>query len=108
MKSSDQRKLKGYLRKWKSGKLFVYSCFFVDLLQTTAALSQTSKAEDVDAVSFFCMSTVKKQLDSLQNKQVHNLQTVKHYLAQVENEEYQGVKISGFAIEHSRRCEYLH
>lgn len=32
VKSSDQSKLKGYLRKWKSGKLFVYSCFFVDLL----------------------------------------------------------------------------
>ena len=103
MKSSDQSKLKGYLRKWKSGKLFVYCCFFVDLLQPAAVLSQTFQAEDVDAVTVSsAMSTVRKQLDSLQDKQVHKLQTVKHYLDKVENEEYQGVKISGFAnaIEH--------
>ena len=39
VKPTDQAKLKGYLRKWKSGKLFVYSCFFVDLLQPAAVLS---------------------------------------------------------------------
>ena len=103
VKSSDQSKLKGYLRKWKSGKLFVYCCFFVDLLQPAAVLSQTFQAEDVDAVTVSsAMSTVRKQLDSLRDKQVHKLQTVKHYLDKVENEEYQGVKISGFAnaIEH--------
>lgn len=103
VKSSDQSKLKGYLRKWKSGKLFVYSCFFVDLLQPAAVLSQTFQSEDVDAVTVSsAMSAVKKQLHSLQHKQVHKLQTVKHYLDKVENEEYQGVKLSGFAnaIEH--------
>lgn len=94
VKSSDQSKLKGFLRKWKSGKLFDYSCFFVDLLQPAAVLSQMFQAEDVDAVA---MSTVRKQLDSLQEKEVHKLQTVKHSLDKVENEEDQGVKISGFA-----------
>ncbi|XP_074626738.1 zinc finger protein 862-like [Acropora palmata] len=41
VKSSDQAKSKGYLKEWKSAKLFVYSCFFVDLLQPAAVLSQT-------------------------------------------------------------------
>ena len=68
-----------------------------------AVLSQTFQAEDVDAVTVSsAMSTVRKQLDSLQEKQVHKLQTVKHYLDKVENEGHQDIKISGFAnaIEH--------
>lgn len=98
MKSSDQSKLKGYLPKWKSGKPFVYSCFFVDLLQPAVVLSQTFQAEDVETVTISsAMSTVRKQLDSLREKQVHKLQTVKHYIDKVENEEYQSIKISGFA-----------
>ena len=69
----------------------------MDLLQPAAVLSQMFQAEDALA-----MSTVRKQLDSLQEKQVHKLQTVKHSLDKVENEEDQGVKISAFAnaIEH--------
>jgi len=81
----------------------VYSCFFVDLLQPAAVLSQAFQAEDVDAVTVSTgMSTVKKQLESLQRKDVHKLQTVRHYLDKVENEEYQGVKLSGLtdAIAH--------
>ena len=31
-KEIDDCLLKGYLKKWKSGKLFIFSCFFVDLL----------------------------------------------------------------------------
>ena len=93
MKSSDQAKLKGYLRKWKSG-IFVYACFFVDLLQPASFLSQAFQAEDVDAITVsFAMSIMKKQLDSLGHKEVHKLQTVRHYLDKVENEEYQGVEL---------------
>ena len=93
VKSSDQAKLKGYLRKWKSGKLFVYACFFVDLLQPASVLSQAFQAEDVDAITVsFARSIMKKQLDSLEHKEVHKLQTVRHYLDKVENE-YQGVEL---------------
>ena len=48
------------------------------------------------------MFTVKKQLDSLRHKEVYKLQTVRHYLDKVENEEYQGVQLPGFtdAIAH--------
>ena len=97
LKSSDQAKLKGYLRKWKSGKLFVYACFFLDLLQPAAVLSQAFQAEDVDAVTVsFAMSTMKKELDSLRHKEVHKLQMVRHYLDRVENEEYQGEELLPF------------
>ena len=81
----------------------MYSCFFFDLLQPAAVLSQAFQAEDVDAVTVStAMSTVKKQLESLQRKDVHKLQTVRHYLDKVENEEYRGVKLSGLtdAIPH--------
>ena len=61
VKSSDQAKLKGYLRKWNTCKLIVYVCFFVDLLQPAAILSQAFQAEDIDAGTVsFAMSTVKK------------------------------------------------
>ena len=52
VKPTDQAKLKGFLRKCKSGKLFVYSCFFVDLLQPAAVLCQVFQIHDVDVVSF--------------------------------------------------------
>ena len=75
----------------------MYSCFIVNLLQPAAVLSQAFQADDVDAVTVStAFSTVKKHLDSLQHKEVHRLQTVRHYLDKVENEEYQGVKLSGF------------
>ena len=81
--------MKGYLRKWKSGKLLVYVCFFVDLLQPAAFLLHVFQAEDVNAVTVsFTMSTVMKQLDSLRDKEVHKLQMVRHYLYKVENKEY--------------------
>ena len=61
--------MKGYLRKWKSGKLFVYSCFFVDLLQPAAVLSQAFQVEDVDAVTVsLVISKAKKQLNTVQKK----------------------------------------
>ena len=92
VKSSDWTKLKGYLRKWKSGKLLVYVCFFVDLLHPAAFLLHVFQPEDVNAVTVsFTTSTVMKQLESLRDK-VHKLQIVRHYLYKVENEEYQGVR----------------
>ena len=99
VKSSDQAKLKGYLKEWKSAKLFVYSCFFVDLLQPAAVLSQAFQGEDVDAVTVAsALSKVKKQLNSLQDREACTLQTVRHYLGTVEaNDEYQGVRLSNIS-----------
>ncbi len=33
VKTADKAKLSGYLRKWKTAKMFVCSCSFIDLLQ---------------------------------------------------------------------------
>ena len=99
VKSSDQAKMKGYLKEWKSAKLFVYSCFFVDLLQPAAVLSQAFQGEDVDVVAVAsALSKVKKQLNSLQGREACTLQTVRHYLGKVEaNDEYQGVRLSNLS-----------
>ena len=69
IKPTDQAKLKGYLRKWKSDKLFVYLRFFVNQLQPTAVLCQAFQVEDVDAV------TVSLKLNNVQKKEVDKLQT---------------------------------
>ena len=99
VKSSDQAKLKGYIKQWKSSKLFVYLCFFVDLLQPAAVLSQAFQGEDVDAVTVASgLCKVKKQLNSLQDREADKLQTVRHYLGNVEaNDEYQGVRLSNIS-----------
>lgn len=97
VKKTDQTKLKGYLRKWKTGKMFVYSCFFIDLLQSSASLSAAFQDLDVDAVSASqAMTKAKKQLDSLVKNEPQNLRIVKYYLGKVEDATYQGVKLSGF------------
>ena len=97
VKQKDQAKLRGYLRKWKTGKMFVYSCFFIDLLQSSASLSAAFQDLDVDAVSASqAMSKAKKQLDSLMKNEVQNLRIVKYYLGKVEDATYQGVELSGF------------
>ena len=94
VKPTDQAKLKGYLRKWKSGKLFVYSCFFVDLLQPAAVLSQVFQVEDVDAVTVsLAISKAKKQLNNVQKKEVDKLQTLRHYLDKIDDDKYQGVEL---------------
>lgn len=97
VKSADQAKFKGYVKKWKSGKLFVYCCFFIDLLQPAATLSLAFQSDDVDVVAVSsAINTAKKQLDHIQEKEVHQLKTLKHYMDKVEKEEYQGVKLLGF------------
>ena len=75
IKPTDQAKLKGYLRKWKSDKLFVYLCFFVN--QPTVVLCQAFQVEDVDAVTVsLAISKAKKQLNNVQQKEVDKLQTL--------------------------------
>lgn len=96
VKKTDQAKLKGYLRNWKTGKMFIYSCFFIDLLQSSASLSAAFQDLDVDAVSASqAMTKAKKQLDSLMKNDPQNLRIVKYYLGKVEDATYQGVKLSG-------------
>ena len=89
VKPTNQAKLKGFLRKWKSGKLFVYSCFFVDLLQPAAVLCQAFKVDDLDVVTVsLAISKAKKQL-----KNVQKLQTLRHYLDKIDNDKYQGEEL---------------
>lgn len=44
--AADSAKLNGYLRKWKTTTMFIYSCFFVDLLQPSARLSAAFRKTD--------------------------------------------------------------
>ena len=78
----------------ESAKLFVYSCFFVDLLQPAAVRSQAFQVENVDAVTVsLAISKVKKQLSNVQKKDVGKLQTLRHYLDKIDNDKYQGVEL---------------
>ena len=97
VKSKDQQKLESYLKKWKNGKLFIYSCFFINLLQPAANLSKVFQGEDVDAISVSCaLLKVKKLLNNVQSKSVDQLQTVKYYLNKVQDGVYQDVVLPRF------------
>ena len=41
------------------------------------------------------MMKAKKQLDSLMKSEPHNVRIAKYYLGKIEDETYQGVKLSG-------------
>ena len=97
VKADDRAKLKGYLKKWKSGKLFFFSCFFVDLLETAACLSaafQETKFDDAVTVSL-AMAKAKKHLLTLKEREVEKLKTVRYYLAKVNGGCFQGVQLPG-------------
>ena len=94
--SADQAKWTGYLKKWKTGKLFLFSCFFIDLLQPAAFISYAFQENNVDAVSVtLALLKTKKSLNTLRTKEAANLPTVKFYFQKVQEEEYQGTKLSG-------------
>ena len=95
-KADDQAKLKGYLKKWKSGKLFIFSCFFFDLLETAASLSTAFLETKVDAVTVsLAMAKAKKHLLALKEREVEKLKTVRYYLAKVNSGCFQGVQLPG-------------
>ena len=96
MKAEDRANLQGYLRKWKSEKLFVYSCFFIDLLEAAACLSAAFQEKNVNAVTVsIAMAKAKKHLFALKEKEADKLTTVKYYLALVNDGYYQGVQLPG-------------
>ena len=78
MKADDQAKLKGYLRKWKSGKLSIFSWFFVYLSETAACLSAAFQETKVDAVTVsLAIAKAKKHLLTLKEREVEKLKTVR-------------------------------
>ena len=96
VKDDDRAKLKGYLKKCKSGKLFIFSCFFVDLLETAACLSAAFQETKVDAVTVsLTMAKAKKHLLTLKEREVEKLKTVRYYLTKVNGGCFQGVQLPG-------------
>ena len=52
------------------------------------------QVEDVDAVTVsLAISKAKKQLNSVQKKEVDKLQTLRHHLDKIDNDKYQGVEL---------------
>jgi hypothetical protein len=73
--SADQAKLRGYLKKWKTEKLFLFSCFFIDLLQPAAFLSYAFQENNVDAVSVtLALLKTKKSLNTFALKKLPTCQ----------------------------------
>jgi len=97
VKAADRAKLNGYLRKWKTSKMFVYSCFFVYLLQPSATLSAAFHGTHIDAVAASAaMAKAKRYLTLLMEKEPEKMVTMKHYLTKVKKDTYQGIQLNSF------------
>jgi len=58
--------------------MFVYSCFFVNLLQPSATLSTAFQGTDIDAVAASAaMAKAKRQLTLLMEKEPEKMATTK-------------------------------
>ena len=91
VKAADRAKVNGYLRKWKTTKVFVYSC------QPSATLSPAFQEADIDAVAASpAVAKAKCQLTLLMEKEPEKIATVKHYLTKVQEDTYRGLKIASF------------
>ena len=83
--------------------MFVYSCFFIDLLQSQQHSQQHFKIQMyiLSVSASQAMSKAKKQLADLMKTEPDKLRVVKYYLGKVKLEEdathtYQEIKLSGF------------
>ncbi|KAL9977993.1 hypothetical protein ACROYT_G015464 [Oculina patagonica] len=89
VKAADRAKLSGYLRKWKTAKMFVYSCSFIDLLQFSATLSAGFQGTDIDAVAASAaMAKAKWQLTLLMKMKSEKMATMKHQLTKINQDAY--------------------
>ena len=51
IKSVDRQRLKGYLLKWKEGRILIGCALFIDILQSPALLSLSLKDDNIDVAS---------------------------------------------------------
>ena len=100
-KSSEKAKMDGYLTKWKTSKMILQVCFFIDWLTIPSILSLIFQKDDINPVeSVKAMEKTLDRLETFMKKDFEKLTNVRDFLSNVKETEgeysYQGVKLSNF------------
>lgn len=108
VKSADQAKLVGYLRKWQDAKLLFFMCFFIDLLKPVAMLSLSFQASDICIVD--ALQSIQVCIQSLESMKAKELPlpTVTKLKAELTADgNYRGVQLTNVkAAEESVNSHY--
>lgn len=99
--TAEKAKMRGYLHKWKTSKMIIQVCFFIDLLTIPSILSLSFQKEDVNPVD--SIRAFEKTLDRLElfmKKDFEKLPNVREFLSKVNEIDgeyyYQGVKLNSY------------
>ena len=83
-KAADRQKLKGYVRKWRAGKVLLGCAFFHDLLKPASVLCQVLQEEDLCVVwAIESIVKTKKAFDKITTTSFEDLPTVKKVIQRV-------------------------
>ena len=98
LESTDRARLKGYLMKWKSSKILVACCLYIEALKPVSILSLTMQEDSTDVVS--CVESTLRSSRALQSLTEKNpglwstIESLKRSVKEVDGElEYQGVAV---------------
>ena len=96
--SSEQARIKGYLKTWNSAKMFLRVSFFIDLLTILPILSLAFQKDDINPVdSVRCMTKTMGRIDLFMGKGFEKLPNVRDLLSKIEERDsefyFQGVKL---------------
>ena len=105
--SSDKQKLKGYILKWRNGKMLLGCALFIDLLKPVAILSKSLQCTEVNAVEAIeGILRTKRAIEKLKSTPFDDLPTVKKVMSRVQQPSlsdesdsettYQGAKLTHY------------
>lgn len=103
VKSVDQSKFQGYLRKWTDAKYVLGCAFFVDLLTSCSIFSKSMQADDLDILAALdCLIRALKEINKLHSMPLSEWPTYSTTINRIQLDEegeytYQGQVLSCFS-----------
>lgn len=101
VKQTDKQKLKGYLMKWREGKVLIGCSFFHDLLKPCAILSKVLQDDELcitEAIEAILKTN--RNIENLKATNFDDLPTVKKVTSRIQDTDdgatYQGVQITRY------------
>ena len=88
VKAVDKQKLKGYIKKWHDGKVFVGCAFIHDLLKPCSVLSKVLQDEELYIIdSIEAIMKTNKAIERIKTLNLEDLPTVSQVMSRVQGHE---------------------
>ena len=102
VKAVDKQKLKGYIKKWRDGKVLVGCAFFHDLLKPCSVLSKVLQDEELNIIdSIEAIMKTNKAIERIKTLNLEDLPTVSQVMSRVQGHEeviYQGCELVNYEV----------